>query len=126
MADTEDRESKTEEPTEKKVRDSVEKGQVPHSREAAALSSILGILIGAVFLFGNNVIQLKAALQSFIDKPGEFPLNNSADVTNLLGAATLEGARVIFPMLVVMTVAGLAASFLLRRQMTGQNCSAAS
>jgi flagellar biosynthetic protein FlhB len=112
MADIEDRESRTEEPTEKKIRDSLDKGQVPHSREAALLTSILGILIGAIFLFGKNIIEFKAALQSFIDNPGEFPLNNSADVTNLLGAATFEGARVIMPMLVVMMVSGLAASFL--------------
>jgi flagellar biosynthetic protein FlhB len=112
MAETDDKDSKTEEPTEKKIRDSVEKGQVPHSREVGTLASTLAILIGAVFLFGNNLIVLKASLQSFIDNPGEFPLNNSADVTNLLGAATFEGAKVIMPMLILMAIAGLAASFL--------------
>ena len=112
MADTHDKDSKTEDATEKKIRDSLEKGQVPHSREAATLASTLAILIGAVFLFGNNLVVLKASLQSFIDNPGEFPLNNSADVTNLLGAATFEGAKVIMPMLILMAIAGLAASFL--------------
>ena len=46
MAETYDQDSKTEEPTEKKIRDSLEKGRVPYSREAAALASILAILVG--------------------------------------------------------------------------------
>jgi uncharacterized protein HemX len=40
-----DRDSKTEEPTEKKTSDAREKGNVPHSREAATLASMLGVLI---------------------------------------------------------------------------------
>ena len=43
MADAPDKESKTEEATEKKIQDAVEKGNVPFSREAATLASLLGM-----------------------------------------------------------------------------------
>ena len=42
MADEPDKDSKTEEPTEKKIRDAFEHGNVPFSREAAMLASLLG------------------------------------------------------------------------------------
>ena len=45
MAEEPDKDSKTEEPTEKKVRDAYERGFVPVSREAATLASLLGILV---------------------------------------------------------------------------------
>ncbi|MCB1549231.1 MAG: EscU/YscU/HrcU family type III secretion system export apparatus switch protein, partial [Hyphomicrobiaceae bacterium] len=44
MADDTDKESKTEEPTEKKISDAVEKGNVPRSRELSIFASLLGIL----------------------------------------------------------------------------------
>ena len=54
MADEPDKDSKTEEPTEKKIRDAYERGFVPFSREAATLASLLGILmITSFFLVGG-------------------------------------------------------------------------
>ena len=47
-----DKDSKTEEATDKKIRDAVEKGQLPHSKEAAILASFVAILIFTVFLPG--------------------------------------------------------------------------
>ena len=40
MAESEDKDSKTEEPTEKKIRDAVDKGNVPFSREVRRLEWI--------------------------------------------------------------------------------------
>ena len=44
MSEAPDQESKTEEATEKKVRDSVEKGKIPVSREASVFSSMIALL----------------------------------------------------------------------------------
>ncbi len=41
MSDSEDKSSKTEFPTEKKISDAVEKGNLPVSREAPILASLL-------------------------------------------------------------------------------------
>ncbi|MGE0023620.1 MAG: flagellar biosynthesis protein FlhB [Hyphomicrobium sp.] len=112
MADAPDKESKTEEATEKKVRDSVDKGQVPHSREAATFASMLAILIAVVFLLSDNVVQLRFTLEGFIDHPESILLANGADATAILMVVFLEGAKVVAPIVVVFMVAGIAGSAL--------------
>lgn len=112
MAEQEDQDSKTEEASEKKIRDSIEKGQVPHSREAATFASTMGILIAIVFLLRDNLMRLTSSLETFIENPGNFTLENSADATAVVGAAVLEAAYVVFPVVLVMAVAGIAANVL--------------
>ena len=63
MSDAPDKESKTEEATEKKVRDSLEKGRIPYSREAATLSTMLAILIAAVFLAAGMMLLVAVTAQ---------------------------------------------------------------
>jgi len=58
MSDAPERESKTEEPTEKKIRDSVEKGKIPVSREASIFSSMIALLIILSFLTVDSVREL--------------------------------------------------------------------
>ena len=57
-----DKESKTEEPTEKKMRDAIEQGNVPFSREAATLASLLGILMVTSFFLVSGVAHLNSSL----------------------------------------------------------------
>ncbi|MCC7253290.1 flagellar biosynthesis protein FlhB [Hyphomicrobium sp.] len=110
MAEQPDKESKTEEATEKKIRDSLDKGQVPHSREATTLASMLAILIAVVFLLSDNVIKLKSALATFIDRPESFLISNGADASAILMVAVLEGAKVVGPIIIVLAMAGVAGS----------------
>ena len=64
MSDAPEQESKTEEATEKKVRDSVEKGKIPVSREASIFSSMIALLIILSFLTVDGVRQLTSTLSS--------------------------------------------------------------
>jgi flagellar biosynthesis protein FlhB len=112
MADDTDKESKTEEATEKKVRDAVEKGNVPFSREAATLSSLLGMLVVASFFLATSVGQLNFSLARLFDNAGSLPLQNGGDAVSLLGAIGMEALGMLLPVLVVLSVAGMAASFL--------------
>ena len=50
MSEQSDKDSKTEEPTEKKIRDTVEKGQLPSSRELSTLFSIGAFIFYFVFM----------------------------------------------------------------------------
>lgn len=45
MAEDVDHESKTESPTERRVREAIEKGDVPVAREASVLAALVGLLI---------------------------------------------------------------------------------
>ena len=112
MSDKPDKESKTEEPTEKKVRDAVEKGNVPYSREAATFASLLGILIIISFLLSGNVLRLKFSLERFIDDPGGWSLENAGDAVMIFHTIGLDALRLLVPVVVVLAVAGIAASVL--------------
>lgn len=110
MANDDDKESKTEEATEKKIRDALEKGNVPFSKELPTFASLIGLLIITSFFMVDNVIELTASLKRFIDNPGSWSLENTADAVQVFGAINIDVARVLLPAVLVLTIAGLAAS----------------
>lgn len=110
MADGPDRESKTEEATDKKLRDAIEKGNIPFSREAAALASLLGILVVTSFFLVTNSQHLVASLRRLMDNPGGFALENRADAIGLLMAVGIDACHVLVPAVVVLMTVGILAS----------------
>lgn len=112
MAEQSDKESKTEEASEKKIRDAIEKGNVATSREAATLASFVAIFIAGSFFFAGNVIQLQNTLIRFIDNPGAWQLGNGADVVALLHIITLDVARLLGPIILLLLIAGVSAALL--------------
>ena len=112
MADQdEDREGKTEEATEKKIRDAVERGSVPFSRELPTFASLLGLLVLTSFFIVGSSIELTAALKGFLDDPGKWPLETTADVVQVFGAINLDAARLLAPVVIVLAIAGIGSSF---------------
>src|SRR5438552_339287 len=107
MADEPDKDSKTEEPTEKKVRDAFERGFVPISREAATLASLLGILVIMSLVLVGGAAHLQSSLARLIDNPGGWSLENSADVISLFHAIGMDAARLLVPAIVILATAGI-------------------
>lgn len=112
MAGTEDKESKTEPATDKKIRDAIEKGNIPVSRELSTFASIAALLIVLVFISRQNAAVLVDKLSIFIDSPEKFSLESGRDVTQLIQAIALEVGRFLTPIIAVLSVAGLASSIL--------------
>ncbi|MGQ7792583.1 flagellar biosynthesis protein FlhB [Faunimonas sp. B44] len=112
MADTPEKDSKTEEATEKKIRDSIEKGRVPVSKEVAVFASFSAVLIISGFLVEANAARLAVTLSRLLDDPAGWTLDNGADAILLWQAVFREAARFLVPIIVVLTVAGIAASML--------------
>lgn len=112
MSEAPEKESKTEEATEKKVRDSVEKGQIPVSREAPIFASMLALLIIMSFLMSDNVRTLTYTLARLIDDPSGIRLRNGADAISFFTAIGMSAAGLIIPIIIVLMLAGLASSFL--------------
>jgi flagellar biosynthetic protein FlhB len=110
MADDVDKESKTEEATEKKIRDTVEKGQLPHSRETGILASFVAILLFAVFFASNSVIELGTFLSMFLEKPDAWPMGTANDVVELSRIVTMEIGKAVASLLVLLVVFGVGAS----------------
>lgn len=112
MAENPDQESKTEEPTEKKIRDALDQGKIPVSREASVFASMAGLLVIQALLIGEGVQQLVPTLKSLLDDPEGFPLSTAADAQNLLSVVGLQAMRFMLPLVVILIVFGLAASLL--------------
>src|SRR6185436_6015498 len=112
MADTDDKESKTEDATEKKVRHAIEEGNVPASREAGTLASFVAMFLAGSFLFAGNVLHLQNALIGFIDNPGGWRLESGADALAVLSVIGDACARLLLPVVLLLLFAGIGASVL--------------
>jgi flagellar biosynthetic protein FlhB len=112
MSDTADKESKTEEPTEKKVRDSVEKGKLPVAKETTIFASFVAILIFTVFFAQDSVARLGMFLSIFLEKPEGWPLATERDVIELYRMVFVEIAKPLGIMMVLLVIAGVGSSVL--------------
>ena len=112
MSDQPDKASKTDEATEKKIRDALEKGQVPSSREAATLAGLLATLGALYFILADGVVRLRDSLAGFIDRPEAFAINTGADASAILFTVAIEGAKLVGPIVLLLAAAGVAASVL--------------
>jgi flagellar biosynthetic protein FlhB len=112
MAEKSDQESKTEQPTEKKIRDAVEQGRIPISREASVFASMAALMVIQAFLIGQGVQRLVPTLSGLLDDPGGFRLRTAADAENLLSVVGLEAMHFMLGPVVILIVFGLAASML--------------
>ena len=112
MSDDSDKESKTEAPTERRIQQALEKGDIPFSREAPVFASILGLLICLALFVREQAAQLARDLTPFFDQPGGFTLAGAGDAVLLLQATALSVGRFVLPILLVIGVCSLAASLL--------------
>src|SRR5690554_3247599 len=112
MSGEEDKESKTEEATEKKIRDAVEKGQLPFAKEVPVFASLLGILVFMLFLAQPGAVQLGGFLSMFIERADEWSLATEHDAVLLYRQIFLEIAKLLAGLMALLIGAGLAASLL--------------
>jgi flagellar biosynthesis protein FlhB len=102
---------KTEEPTEKKIRDAIERGDLPRSREATLFAGLMASLVVCSLMLRASAARVVEALAHLMDSTGDWSLHNGADVAAL--GAILGGpvAALLVPVLIVFVVAGLGMSF---------------
>lgn len=112
MAEDADKDSKTEEATEKKIRDTIEKGKLPVSKEISIFASFLAILTFAVFFAQDSIGRMGGFLSIFMEKPEAWPLGTERDIIELYRVVILEIARILGTMMVLLVVAGVGASVL--------------
>jgi flagellar biosynthetic protein FlhB len=110
MSDTQDPDSKTEEPTAKKLQDAFEKGDVPVSRELPILASFAGILVFVLFLLPARTEALASSLIHFIDDPAGWRLDSSDDVVVLLGIVGKACSAFLAPIAFLLMGLGIVAS----------------
>lgn len=110
MSDDQDPDSKTEEATEKKLHDAVERGVVPVSREVSILASLAAILIILVFVLPPRAEQFVGTLIHFLDDPAGWRLERASDVVALGEVMAIAAAEFLAPTFALLMVFGVVAS----------------
>ncbi|MDO9416075.1 flagellar biosynthesis protein FlhB [Pararhizobium sp.] len=112
MADDQDKDSKTELPSEKRISDAVEKGNVPFSREIPVFASTVAIYLYFVFFLPDGIRQLAEALKDIFEQPEAWRLNSANDVVAMFRSLFWKSGAVVVPVFVLMIVFGLGSSIL--------------
>ncbi len=110
MAEDDDKDSKTEDPTEKKLRDAMEKGNVPSSREAPLFATALGFYVFAVFFLPGAVTRLAQSLKDIFERPDQWYLGTAVDVVSLFTHLAWEIGAFLAPMLIMLVLLGVTAN----------------
>ncbi len=105
-----DPEDKTEEPTEKRLHDAVERGQTAFSREAPLFASLSAALIALIFVIPVRAAALLAHLIAIIDDPAGWRISRTEDVLALAGPLIASAAQFLGPVVVLLMTAGIIAS----------------
>jgi len=112
MAEKPDRDSKTEQPTEKKIRDAMERGNVPVSREVAVFAFMIALLLILTFFLKDGTFKAAYALAHLLNHTGGLPLRNGGDATALFLALLTAIAPLFIPIFAVLIGATVSASIM--------------
>ena len=107
---SEDKESKTEEASGKKIGDAIGQGNVPFSREVPIFASIVGLLLFLVYMARDQGGPFVRRLALFLEQPRNYSVETSRDAMHLVHAVALEMGVFLLPILVILLVAGIASS----------------
>jgi flagellar biosynthetic protein FlhB len=110
VSDDTDPDSKTEEPTAKRLADALEGGNVPTSRELPFLLSLVAYLLVAVYVLPSTTPGLVSMLLHFVDDPTAWRLDRSGDVLGLGKIVVLTCAQFLTPALILIMTFGVAGS----------------
>jgi flagellar biosynthesis protein FlhB len=105
-----DPEDKTEEPTEKRLHDAMDRGEIAFSREAPLFASLSATLVALIFVIPGRAGTLFSALAGVIDDPAGWRIERAEDVLALAGPVVLAGASFLLPTAILLTAAGVLAS----------------
>ena len=110
MSDNNDKDSKTEEATSKRVEDAFDKGNMPTSREVGLFATILALTISLPTAYDVIWTQSVRELSTMFDRVSDVRLDTPEDALNQLVSATLVAGKAVFLPLVVIMVLGILAA----------------
>jgi flagellar biosynthesis protein FlhB len=105
-----DPEDQTEEPTEKRLQDATERGEVAFSREAPLFASLSATLVALIFIIPGRAEILLSALVGVIDDPAGWRIERGEDILALADPVVIASARFLLPTVILLIAAGVLAS----------------
>lgn len=112
MAEDDDKDSKTEDATEKKKQDAIEKGNTPFSREVTAFASAIAIYIFVVFFAANGALTVAGSLKDVFEQADQWQIENSPDIISLFYRLAWNAGAIVVPALVLIMTFGVGSSIL--------------
>ncbi len=112
MSEKPDEDSKTEEPSEKKLFDAVEKGNTPVSREVGIFASLLGMIIIAKFFLWDSTAIFISLLAGFIENPADWRFEDANSVSTLLEMVSGWIFVFLLPIIIILMLGSFAAAFM--------------
>src|SRR4051794_13874198 len=111
MADDSD-DDKTEEPTEKKLTDAIERGNTPVSRELTFLTSLIAYLLIQIYMLPSATPELARQISHFLDDPSGWRLNTGGDATLLIRAVAAILVKFLGPPIFLLMAFGVGGTVL--------------
>lgn len=105
-----DKLSRTEEPTETKIRDALEKGNVPVSREAGMLAGLIATLAATWPLVPRATSAISTFLAALLDTSSTMRIEDAVDARALMILVGAACAACLLPILATFAVTGVLAS----------------
>lgn len=112
MADDQDKESKTEEATPRRLEEAMAKGNQPFSRELGSSAALISIGLGLPIAVSWMALHVGPGLALFLDRPGDVRLENSDDVMALAWLVAVLTGIATLPVLLGFGLAGIVSSAL--------------
>lgn len=112
MAETQDKESRTEEATDKRLTDARGDGNVPMSREATNFSYLLAALLVIAVLGQTFIMHFADLLAGLLANAGSIHINNGGDLSLLFDVVGKSSALITAPIILSFTAAGVLAAVL--------------
>jgi flagellar biosynthetic protein FlhB len=107
VADDQDKDSKTEEATEKKIRDAFAEGNTPSSREVPMFASTLAFYIYLVFFLPNGAAHLAETLRDLFEKPDQWRIQSASDLVSLAVRLAWDTSGMLLPAAILFMAFGV-------------------
>ncbi len=112
MAETQEKESRTEEATDKRLTDARSDGNVPMSREATNFSYLLAALLVIAVLGQTFIMHFADILSGLLANAGSIHIENGSDLSLLFDVVGKSSALITAPIILSFTAAGVLAAVL--------------
>ncbi len=112
MADDQDKDSKTEDPTGKRLEEAANEGNLPFSREVTAFASTVSIYIFVVFYAVSGGGYVANTLKDVFEQADQWDINTGSDIISIFYRIYWNSGAVLVPVFALLIIFGLGASFL--------------
>lgn len=110
MSENPDKDEKTEEASEKKIQDALEKGQTPVSKEVSIFFTLITALFLMAFIIPTKGQGVTHGLSGLLDHSGEIALTSVSDLQSIAEEVFKISAIILAPLFLAFVLSGIASS----------------